>query len=35
MWIPAGALLTLIGLGLFAAWLGASERRVSTASPEG
>jgi putative membrane protein len=30
MWVPSGALLTLIALGLFAAWLGAIERRVGT-----
>lgn len=28
MWIPAGILLTLFGLALFAAWLGEAERRV-------
>ena len=28
MWIPAGAVFLLTGLGLFAAWLGASERRA-------
>lgn len=28
MWIPAGLVMTLLGLGLFAAWLGESERRV-------
>jgi putative membrane protein len=27
MWIPAGILLTLAGIALFAAWLGESERR--------
>jgi putative membrane protein len=27
MWIPAGLILTLAGLGLFAAWLGEAERR--------
>jgi putative membrane protein len=27
MWIPAGILLTLFGIALFAAWLGESERR--------
>ena len=30
MWIPAGLLLTIMGVGLFAAWLGASERRATT-----
>jgi putative membrane protein len=28
MWIPAGALLTLFGLGLILAWLAESERRA-------
>jgi putative membrane protein len=28
MWIPAGLVMTLLGLGLFAAWLGESERRA-------
>jgi putative membrane protein len=27
MWIPAGLVMTLLGLALFAAWLGAAERR--------
>jgi putative membrane protein len=27
MWVPAGMILTLAGLGLFAAWLGEAERR--------
>jgi putative membrane protein len=27
MWIPAGAILTLLGLGFFAAWIGAAGRR--------
>jgi putative membrane protein len=27
MWVPAGIILTLAGLGLFAAWLGEAERR--------
>jgi len=29
MWIPAGVLFILLGLGLFAAWLGEAERRVA------
>jgi putative membrane protein len=29
MWIPAGALFIVLGLGLFAAWLGEAERRVA------
>jgi cytochrome c oxidase assembly factor CtaG len=29
MWIPAGLVMTLLGLALFAAWLGASERRAT------
>ena len=28
MWVPAGIVLTLTGLGLFAAWLGEAERRT-------
>lgn len=28
MWIPAGALLTVLALALFAAWLGSMERRM-------
>ena len=27
MWIPAGLVMTLLGLALFAAWLGEAERR--------
>jgi putative membrane protein len=27
MWVPAGVILTLLGLGLFAAWLGEADRR--------
>jgi putative membrane protein len=27
MWIPAGLVMTLVGLALFAAWLGEAERR--------
>lgn len=30
MWIPAGIVLTLLGIGLFAAWVGESERRAGT-----
>jgi putative membrane protein len=30
MWIPAGIVLTLFGLALFAAWLGEAERRSLT-----
>jgi putative membrane protein len=33
MWIPTGVLLTLIGLGLFAAWLGEAERRARRNTP--
>jgi putative membrane protein len=29
MWIPAGVIFTAIGLALFVAWLGESERRVA------
>jgi putative membrane protein len=31
MWIPGGVLLTVVALGLFAAWLGEAQRRVATA----
>ncbi|MND06727.1 Cytochrome c oxidase caa3 assembly factor [compost metagenome] len=27
MWIPAGIVLTVLGIALFAAWVGESERR--------
>jgi putative membrane protein len=27
MWIPAGLVMTLLGLGLFAAWIGEAQRR--------
>jgi putative membrane protein len=29
MWVPAGVILTAIGLALFVAWLGEAERRVA------
>jgi putative membrane protein len=29
MWVPSGAVLMVIGLALFAAWIGESERRVA------
>jgi cytochrome c oxidase assembly factor CtaG len=32
MWIPAGFVLTIAGIGLFAAWLGESERRLRQAA---
>ena len=32
MWIPAGVVLTLLGIALFAAWVGESERRQATRS---
>jgi putative membrane protein len=32
MWVPAGLVMTSVGLALFAAWLGQSERRAA-ASP--
>jgi putative membrane protein len=32
MWVPAGIVLTLAGLGLFAAWLGEAERRTRRAA---
>ena len=31
MWVPSGIVLTLFGLGLFAAWLGEAERRAGSA----
>lgn len=32
MWVPAGIVLTLLGLALFMAWLGESERRAGVAT---
>jgi putative membrane protein len=32
MWIPAGALLTIMGIGLFAAWLGEADRRSQSSA---
>jgi putative membrane protein len=29
MWVPAGFVFVILGLGLFAAWLGEAERRVA------
>ena len=34
MWIPAGALFTMLGIALFAAWLGEAERRVGLTRSE-
>jgi len=34
MWIPAGILMTVLGVGLFAAWLGEAERRVKLTKSE-
>ena len=34
MWIPAGFVLTLAGVALFAAWLAESERRAVRRVPE-
>lgn len=31
MWVPGGVVFTLVGLALFAAWLGEAERRVQRA----
>ena len=31
MWIPAGIILTLVGIALFAAWIGEAERRQRAA----
>jgi putative membrane protein len=33
MWIPAGFVLTVLGIALFAAWLGESERRSQRIRP--
>jgi putative membrane protein len=33
MWIPAGIILTLLGLGFFAAWIGAAARRQHELHP--
>jgi putative membrane protein len=35
MWIPSGVLFMVLGLALFAAWLGASEERSKVTGPEG
>ena len=32
MWIPSGVVFIIVGLALFAAWLGESERRVALGS---
>jgi len=34
MWVPAGAFMMLLALALFAAWLGAVERRRSLSRTE-
>lgn len=34
MWVPAGLLLTAVGLALFSAWLGASDRNVEHSTVE-
>ena len=34
MWIPAGVLFTIVGVALFAAWLGEAERRVALTRSE-
>jgi putative membrane protein len=34
MWIPFGAVFLIVGLALFAAWLGEAERRVAFTSSE-
>ena len=34
MWIPAGIILTLLGIGLFGAWLGEAERRALRMTPQ-
>ena len=35
MWIPAGVTFIVLGLALFAAWLGESGRRVALGSTDG
>jgi putative membrane protein len=35
MWVPAGLVLTLTGIALFAAWLGDAERRIRQQGPLG
>jgi putative membrane protein len=35
MWIPAGVLFTVVGVALFAGWLGEAERRVALTRAEG
>ena len=32
MWVPSGVVFILFGLGLFAAWLGESEKRAALSS---
>jgi cytochrome c oxidase assembly factor CtaG len=34
MWIPAGVLFTILGIALFAAWLGEAERRVALSTSD-
>src|SRR5437588_9889736 len=34
MWIPAGVLFTVVGVALFAGWLGEAERRVALTRSE-
>jgi cytochrome c oxidase assembly factor CtaG len=34
MWIPAGVIFTIVGVALFAAWLGEAERRVAFTKSE-
>jgi hypothetical protein len=29
MWVPVGIVMTAIGLAIFAAWLGHSQRRMA------
>lgn len=33
MWVPSGIVFTLVGLVLFATWLGEAERRVQARGP--
>jgi cytochrome c oxidase assembly factor CtaG len=33
MWVPFGIVFVVVGLALFAAWLGEAERRVALTRP--
>jgi putative membrane protein len=34
MWVPAGVIFLILGLALFAAWMGVLERRVALTRSE-